>query len=326
MNPGTSPARAPVLSGVLVTLGAAGALVPGVPPWLALLMGAAIGLSWGPPTWLPVTRIMHTTLQLAVVGIGAGINLAVVGRVGLSSIGYTMIGLVFTLIVGVVLAKRGGVGPHVGALLFAGTGICGGSAIAAVAPAIRARADETSASISTVFLLNAVALLIFPALGRWLGLDPGEFGLWCALAIHDTSSVVGAALTGGPDALVTATTVKLVRSLWIVPVTLALGFAFRRIRPAAGAAKLPVPWFIGGFVLLSAMFTAMPALAGWIDPIAMAARALLSLTLFLIGLNMSRAVWRRVGYRALLVGVGLWIAVATGTLLAIKLGWISQEV
>ena len=212
-----------------------------------------------------------------------------------------------------------------GALICAGTGICGGSAIAAVAPAIEAEPAETSASLATVFLLNGVALLIFPPLGSLAGLNPHAFGLWCALAIHDTSSVTGAAMTHGPEALATATTVKLARALWIVPVALALGWWFARDRAAtAGARKrgVKVPWFIAGFVALSALFTFLPAAAPAAPWIVRGARIALTLTLFFIGAGLDRAAVRTDGARPFIHGVLLWLIVGSGTLAAIKANWI----
>jgi len=220
------------------------------------------------------------------------------------------------------LARRLGVAPRVAALVCAGTGICGGSAIAAAAPVIQAEPGETSAALATVFLLNAVALLVFPLIGTWAGLDPHAFGLWCALAIHDTSSVTGAAMTHGPVALATATTVKLARALWIVPVAFALGAWFRRGAGGGGRGAARIPWFIGGFILLSALFTLLPAWHPAAAVVAAAARSLLTLTLFFIGAGLDRAAMRAVGARPFLHGVLLWIVIGSASLAAILAGWI----
>jgi uncharacterized integral membrane protein (TIGR00698 family) len=243
--------------------------------------------------------------------------------VGLQGLGYTLAGLLATFALGAWLAGRLGVAPKIAALVCAGTGICGGSAIAAAAPAIGAKAEETSVALAVVFVLNGVALLVFPPLGAWLHLDAHAFGLWCALAIHDTSSVTGAALTHSAEALATATTVKLARALWIVPVALALGAWFRRgagDTPARG--RVAVPWFIAGFVALSALFTFAPALQPLARPVALGARALLTLTLFLIGAGLSRTVLRTVGVRPLGYAVLLWLVIGTATLGAILAGLI----
>jgi uncharacterized integral membrane protein (TIGR00698 family) len=321
---GVQPERpAHRLAIVLMPMGAAAALLPWTPPWAALLAGAALALTFGNPCQHAAGNAAKWLLQIAVVGLGAGVNLAVVGRVGAHGIGYTLAGLIATFAVGTWLARTLTIAPKIGALICAGTAICGGSAIAAAAPAIDAKADETSAALAVVFLLNGVALLLFPPLGTWLRLDPHQFGLWCALAIHDTSSVTGAALTHGADALATATTVKLARALWIVPVALALAAWFRRREKApARAAGLRVPWFIAGFVALSALFTFAPSVQPAAKPIAAASRAALTLTLYLIGSGLSRSVVRAVGVRPLVHAVALWLVVGTATLAAIMGGVI----
>lgn len=309
------------VAAVLLPLGAAAALIPGVPPWAALLAGAALALTLGNPCAAAAGRTAKWLLQIAVVGLGAGIDLGVVARVGGQGFGYTFVGLGATFAAGAWLAGRLGVGAKVAALVCAGTGICGGSAIAAAAPAIDARPEETSAALAVVFLLNGVALLVFPVVGTWAGLDARQFGLWCALAIHDTSSVTGAALTHGHEALAIATTVKLARALWIVPVALLLGAWFRR---GTGTARggLPVPWFIAGFVALSALFTFVPALQPAVRLTGAVSRSLLTLTLFLIGTGLSPAVVRTVGARPLVHALLLWILIGTGSLAAILAGLV----
>lgn len=308
---------------ILMPLGAIASLLPWTPPWAALLAGAALALTLGNPCASAAGRASRWLLQIAVVGLGAGVNLAVVARIGAQGLGYTLAGLVATFALGVWWARRLGLGDRVAALVCAGTGICGGSAIAAVAPAIGAEPEETSVALAVVFLLNGVALLIFPPIGLWAGLDAHQFGLWCALAIHDTSSVTGAALTRGHEALAVATTVKLARALWIVPVALLLGAWFRRRTGGrVGSTRVRLPWFIAGFVACSAAFTFAPALHPWIGGVAATARALLTLTLFLIGSGLSRPVLRKVGARPLLHALGLWIVIGGAGLAAIAAGWI----
>ena len=322
---GVSASSAHPLARWLLPIGALLALLPWTPPWAALLAGTALALTLGNPCARATTRASKWLLQLAVIGLGAGVNLAIVARVGVQGLGYTVIGLLATFAVGTLLARWLRLTPRMGALICAGTGICGGSAIAAVAPAIEAEPAETSASLATIFLLNGVALLIFPPLGSLAGLNPHAFGLWCALAIHDTSSVTGAAMTHGPEALATATTVKLARALWIVPVALALGWWFARTRAvSAGARKrgVKVPWFIAGFVALSALFTFLPVAAPAAPWIVRGARIALTLTLFFIGAGLDRAAVRTVGARPFVHGLLLWLAVGSSTLAAIMLGWI----
>jgi uncharacterized integral membrane protein (TIGR00698 family) len=313
------------IASVLMPAGALGALLPWTPPWAALLGGAALALTLGNPCASAAGRAAKWLLQIAVVGLGAGVNLAVVARIGVAGLGYTVVGLATTFALGAWLAARLRIGAKVGALICAGTGICGGSAIAAAAPAIGAKHEETSAALAVVFLLNGLALLLFPAVGTWVGLDAHRFGLWCALAIHDTSSVTGAALTRGPEALATATTVKLARALWIVPVALALGAWFRReAATTVGASRraIPVPWFIGGFVALSTLFTFVPAVAPAGKFVGFGSHALLTLTLYLIGTGLSRAVIKSVGLRPLAHAALLWIVISAATLGAIAVGII----
>ncbi|HTL66989.1 MAG TPA: putative sulfate exporter family transporter [Lacunisphaera sp.] len=321
---GVEPDRpADRVAAVLMPLGVVASLLPWTPPWAALLAGAALALTLGNPCLNAANRAAKWLLQIAVVGLGAGVNLTVVARVGLSGLGYTLAGLVATFALGAWLARRLGIGAKVAALICAGTGICGGSAIAAAAPAIGAKTEETSAALAVVFLLNGVALLIFPAIGGWAGLDAHQFGLWCALAIHDTSSVTGAALTRGHESLLVATTVKLARALWIVPVALVLGAWFRRGSGAGPARRrVGVPWFIVGFVAISTLFTFVPELAPAVHPVSLVSRALLTLTLYLIGTGLSRAVVRAVGARPLLHALLLWIVIGGATLGAIRAGWV----
>jgi len=318
-------ARSSVLVKIGVPLVAAATLLPWVSAGTALVAGIAIALTVGNP-WPELARALaRRTLMWSVVGLGAGMNLAVVGRVGLHGLGYTAIGIVCALGLGTLLGRRLGVGRDVSLLVSVGTAICGGSAIAAVAPVIRAKEHDVSIALATVFLLNAVALLAFPVIGRQLGMAPDAFGLWSALAIHDTSSVVGAAAQYGPRALEVATAAKLARALWIVPV--GLGIALHRRRSAAfgaaPAARPKLPWFIVGFVAMAALFTWCPALHPVGEVVTGAAHRVLAATLFLIGLGLSRPALRTLGVRPLVQAIALWFLLAAGTLGAILLGWIA---
>ena len=321
---GVEPERpAQRVASVLMPLGAAASLLPWTPPWAALLAGTVLALTLGNPCAGAASRAAKWLLQLAVVGLGAGVNLAVVARVGGQGLGYTLAGLAATFALGTWLARRLSVGSKVAALICAGTGICGGSAIAAVAPAIDAKPEETSAALAVVFLLNGVALLVFPAIGGWAGLDPHQFGLWCALAIHDTSSVTGAALTHGKEALAIATTVKLARALGIVPVALILGAWFhRKVRQSTRRGSVHVPWFIGGFIIVSALFTFLPAIHAAAKYVGALSRAMLTLTLFLIGTGLSRSVLRTIGARPLIHALLLWIGIGGVSLVGILTGLI----
>jgi len=306
----------------LLPLGIMAALLPWTPPWAALLGGAVVALTVGNPCASKTGSCSKWLLQLSVVGLGAGVNLGVAARVGAQGLGYTLIGLLATFALGAWLARRMKVAPKVAALICAGTSICGGSAIAAAAPVIDAEPGETTAALATVFLLNAVALLIFPPIGTLVGLDAHAFGLWCALAIHDTSSVTGAALTHGHEALITATTVKLARALWIVPVAFTLGWWFRNRGSNSRKRGVQIPWFIGGFIALSALFTFVPSWAPVAAVVTKAAHSGLTLTLFLIGAGLNANVVRAVGPRPFIHGLVLWLMVGSATLGAIMLGWI----
>jgi uncharacterized integral membrane protein (TIGR00698 family) len=260
-------------------------------------------------------------LQISVIGLGAGMNLNEVGRAGVHGFFYTVIGISVTMTLGLTLGWLIRTERDTSLLVTVGTAICGGSAIAAVAPAIRAKHHDVSVALATVFFLNAVALFIFPPLGRYFGLGQAQFGVWSALAIHDTSSVVGAAMQYGARALEIATTIKLTRALWIVPVTLVIGALWNR-GTSAGAGKAKRPWFILGFLAAAAIVTWIPALKPSGHVVFLAAQRCLVVTLFLIGSGLSREALQTVGRRPLIQGFILWVAMGTGTLGAILLGWI----
>lgn len=309
---------------ILVPIGFLVALLGPMGAGGSLLMGIAIALILGNP-WPTETRSYgKTALSVSVVGLGAAADLRVVGRVGLHGIGYTAVGIGAAFLIGTLLGRAMKVQRDTSLLVTVGTAICGGSAIAAVAPVIEAKPEETSVSIATVFLLNAVALYIFPPIGHHLHLSESAFGMWCALAIHDTSSVVGAASQYGEHALEIATTAKLARALWIVPVTFAIGYLRARAskHEVGDDAKPARPWFIAGFVLAAAVVTYVPVLAPAGKWVALGARHLLAATLFLIGLGLSRASLKAIGVRPLVLAVALWLVLGSGTLAAIMTGLI----
>ena len=319
--PVPAPAAAPprTLGHLLVPLGAVLALMPFTSTAAALLAGTCVALLAGNPFQQTTRKWTHQLLALSVVGLGAGMDLRAVARAGLHGLGYTVLSISFTMAVGLWLARRFGVNRGTGLLITVGTAICGGSAIAAVAPVIQAEERDVSVALATVFMLNAVALLAFPPIGHALGLGQDAFGLWAALAIHDTSSVVGAGLAYGPRALQLATTVKLARALWIVPVSLGVG-AFWRRDPNASAvrAKGKRPWFILGFVVAAALATYVPALHAPGQILARVGKQGLVLTLFLIGANLTRDAVKKVGARPFVMGVTLWLIVLTVSLAAIR--------
>jgi len=317
----------------VLALGALLALTPLVSAAVALVAGAVIALTLGNPVHALTHRWTHRLLPLAVVGLGAEMNLGTVARVGLHGLGYTAISLTFVMAAGMLLGRLLKVDRDAGLLISIGTAICGGSAIAAAAPVLRARPHQVSVALATVFLLNGVALVLFPPIGHLAGLSQNAFGLWAALAIHDTSSVVGAGLAYGPRALAVATTVKLARALWIVPMTLGLGYWVAQRQKQAGAdgsgmaaeeaGPVKKPWFIGGFLLVAALVTWVPGLQHAGHLVAMGAHHVLVLTLFLIGAGLSREALRTVGFRPLIQGLVLWLIVASLGLGAVRIGLLS---
>ena len=297
---------------------AAASLAPDVSPGLALAVGAGLALTVGNPFPAQSGRVAKTLLKASVVGLGFGMSLPAVLAVGARGVAVTAAGIAFALGLGLLLGRVLSVDRATGTLISGGTAICGGSAIAALGPVIGAGAEAMAVSLATVFVLNGVALYVFPLVGGALDLSQHQFAVWAAVAIHDTSSVVGAAATYGPEALAEATVLKLTRALWIVPLVLAAGW-WRR-RGGGEGARPAVPWFIGLFVLASAVVAVAPGGAPVYAAVVAVARRGLVLTLFLIGAGLSQATLRAVGARPLVQGVVLWAAVA-GASLAAVLAW-----
>lgn len=296
-----------------------------VPPPVALLGGVAYGFSVPHPLRRQASSLSKLLLQLSVILLGFGINLHQVLQVGRSGFMYTALSIGLATALGLLLGKVFRLQRSASFLITMGTAICGGSAIAALAPIIQANEEDISVSMGTVFVLNAVALLIFPAIGGWLHLTQDQFGLWAALAIHDTSSVVGAAARYGPRALEIGTTVKLARALWIVPVSLLTASWVSRSKGShAGArARIKVPWFIFLFLLASVVSTFFGRFAPVYTQMNHLGRLGLTATLFLIGTGLSKRTLQQVGIRPLLQGVLLWVLVGCASLSAIYLHWIS---
>jgi len=286
-------------------------------PPIALAAGLVFGFSLEHPYHLNAKRLSRLLLQASVVGLGFGMNLQKVLRVGRSGLVYTAAGITFAMLLGWVLGKALAVEGRTSFLISAGTAICGGSAIAAVAPMAHATEEEIAVSMGTVFALNSVALLLFPAIGTALHLTQTQFGLWAALAIHDTSSVVGASAKYGAVALAVGTTVKLARALWIVPMSVGTAMVKK------SNAKIQWPWFILFFCLASIANTYL----GMFRPAYPVLRHFgilgLTVTLFLIGTGISKKTLREVGVRPLVQGIALWVVVATGSLALIRMGWVS---
>ena len=297
--------------------------LPIISPPVALALGILFAFTVEHPHRQASSRTIKWLLQASVVGLGFGINAYSIVKAGQTGGGFTIAGIAGTLSLGLLLGKFLGVRGHSSYLIRVGTAICGGSAIAAVAPVLKADETEISVALGTVFVLNALALFLFPPLGTALGLTQEQFGVWAAIAIHDTSSVVGAAAKFGSEALATATTVKLSRALWIIPVTLATALWIRNSAAAAlsnessseapasaSSTKIAIPYFVLFFILASVITTFLPGasvLGGYIVPLA---KAGLTLTLFLIGTGLSKTMLLTVGIKPLLQGIVLWVAVS----------------
>jgi uncharacterized integral membrane protein (TIGR00698 family) len=310
---------APVLkqmSGNLFFLGIILAAAGVLSPPLALGAGIVFAMFLAQPAGLDAGQLSKVLLQASVVCLGFGMNLREVIQVGTSGFLYTAIGIACAMLLGWLLTGLLKVGKTQGFLISAGTAICGGSAIAALSPVTNASDDEVAVSMGTVFLLNSIALFLFPFAGRMLGMTQSQFGLWAALAIHDTSSVVGAAERYGPVALGIGTTVKLARALWIVPMSVGTAAVKR------SNARVQLPWFIVLFCMAAAMATYAPALQKGYAELATLGRLGLAVTLFLIGTGFSPQAIKQTGVRPLILGVLLWIAVGTISLVAILNGYV----
>jgi uncharacterized integral membrane protein (TIGR00698 family) len=292
-----------------------------ISPPIALAAGLLFGLTTVHHFHVESRALSKFLLQAAVVCLGFGMNLQQVVQAGRSGFVYTAISIAFALALGVLLGKLLRVESTQSLLISFGTAVCGGSAIAAMGPILQASEEEMAVSLGTVFVLNSVALLLFPAIGWAMHLSQTQFGLWAALAIHDTSSVVGAGAKYGPVALAVGTTVKLARALWIVP--LAIGTSTLR----KSKTRIRWPWFIGYFCLAAVLTTYLPRVIpvskGLFSALAQLGRAGLTVVLFLIGTGITRTTLREVGLRPLLQGLGLWIVVASLSLWAIHTGWIA---
>ena len=314
------------------TLFLLGLLIAGsgiISPPIALVGGIAFGFAVDHPLRAESARLSKLLLQASVIALGFGMNIQQVAHAGRSGFAYTAISITTAMVFGLLLGKLLHNGGKASYLITAGTAICGGSAIAAIAPITNANEEEISVSMGTVFLLNSVALLLFPPIGHLLHLTQNQFGLWAALAIHDTSSVVGAAAAYGNQALAIGTTVKLARALWIVPVSLFTAVYMARVVTQRNyptthhRSKVTFPWFIVFFCAAAALATYLPSLHLTFAALNHLGKAGLTATLFLIGTSLSKKTLRQVGVRPLVQGITLWIIVGTASLAAIYFHLIS---
>ncbi|PIF62949.1 YeiH family protein [Flavobacterium sp. 11] len=283
-----------------------------VSPPIALVLGLIVANLFGHPFLELNHKATNYLLQFSVVGLGFGMNVHSAVSAGKEGFLFTIISIVSTLVLGTFLGKWLKTEKKTSHLISCGTAICGGSAIAAIAPVIKSNEKQTSVALGVIFILNSVALFLFPAVGDWLDLSQKEFGLWCAIAIHDTSSVVGAASKYGPEALQIATTVKLARALWIIPVALITAFIFKN-----KSGKIKIPYFIGLFILAMIANTYLPQMKSIGPHFVSVAKIGLTVTLFLIGAGLNRTVLKSVGLKPLAQGILLWGFIATATLISI---------
>jgi uncharacterized integral membrane protein (TIGR00698 family) len=292
--------------------------IPGASPythWLtppvALFLGLAFALLCGQAHPKFNKKTSKYLLQYSVVGLGFGMNLHAALASGKEGMEFTILSVVGTMLIGWFIGRKVlKVDRDTSYLISSGTAICGGSAIAAVGPVLRAKDSEMSVALGTIFVLNAIALFVFPVIGHWLGMSQHEFGTWAAIAIHDTSSVVGAGAAYGEEALKVATTIKLTRALWIIPLAFVTSFLFK-----SKGQKVSIPWFIFFFILAMVVNTYLLAGAPQVGQIINhIARKGLTITLFFIGASLSRDVLKSVGVKPLVQGVLLWMVISLGTL------------
>ena len=297
----------------LLWLLAAGCLLPAVTPPVALLAGLGFAVLIGRTDTRRAAQVQKYLLQGSVVGLGFGIQFDAVIKAGSTGVLVTAGSLVATIGLGLLLAHWLRVEQTAGRLISTGTAICGGSAIAAMGPVLGAQPREMSVALGCVFVLNAVALFVFPAIGHWLALSPEQFGYWAAIAIHDTSSVVGAAARYSPESLAIAVPVKLARALWILPLVMAAAWLVRK-----PGSRATLPWFIFLFIAASALASFVPAGAPVYPWLVQLAKAGLAATLFLIGASLSPGMLKSVGWRPFAHGIALWLVVSGLSLWAVR--------
>jgi uncharacterized integral membrane protein (TIGR00698 family) len=287
-------------------------VTPIISPPIALMLGLLIANLAGNPFLKITGKLTKVLLQASVVGLGFGMNAASAIKAGSQGIVFVFASILGTLILGFLLSKLLRVESKTSHLISSGTAICGGSAIAAVGPVIGADTKQMSVALGAVFVLNSVALFVFPFIGHALHLTETQFGMWSAIAIHDTSSVVGAASRYGAQALEVATTVKLARALWIIPLSLGTALLYKNDR-----GRIKVPWFIGYFILAMVLNTYLPSVNLVAPYIVSMAKAGLTLTLFLIGAGLSFYLLKSVGVRPLMQAIILWVIISLAGLWAV---------
>ena len=282
---------------------------PVVSPPIALFLGIIFVNIFGQV--FNADKIIKIVLQVSIVGLGFGINLKQALQAGSEGFLFTVFSITLIVVLGIVLGYIFRIDKIITQLISFGTAICGGSAIAAIAPILKADGKQTSVSLGIIFLLNALALFIFPEIGQYFHLSQNQFGIWSAIAIHDTSSVVGAASKYGHEALQTATTVKLARALWIIPISFMLSF----LNKSGGNIK--IPYFIGFFILAILVNSYFPAIKEVTDYVVDFSKSSLKVALFLIGTGLSFQNLKNIGIKPLLLGIILWVVISVISLFAV---------
>ena len=293
-----------------------------ISPPVALFVGLIFALCFGAPCQKFNKKLSKQLLQASVVGLGFGMNLVQSLKSGAEGMLFTIISVALVMIVGVWLGRKMRIEQKTSYLISSGTAICGGSAIAAVGGVLKANENQMAVSLGVVFILNAIALFVFPPIGRMLGMSDGQFGTWAAIAIHDTSSVVGAGQAYSATACEIATLVKCTRALWIIPLAFFTAYLYRNDASATGKTKVAVPWFIVLFVVAMVVNTYTPeSLTSTMQPIyqgiAMLAKRMMTVVLFAIGAGLSLKVVRQVGIRPLVLAVILWVVIGVTSLLVV---------
>jgi len=309
--PGTLLKVSPALSKVIFVLCIIACAVLPVDPPIALVMGIVIALVIGNPFAAVNQKAVHWLIQVSVFGLGFGVNLFHAYEAGKQGLIFTVSTIAITLIAGFLVGRLLKIDSKTSTLISNGTAICGGSAIAAIAPIINADEKQMSVSLGTILILNSIALLLFPYLGHWLGLSETQFGTWCAIAIHDTSSVVGASSKYGELALQTAATIKLERALWIIPIA----FTIAWIQKKHGI-KVKIPYFIFFYILAMVIATYFPRPE--YSTIFFLARKGLVIVLFLIGAGLSLDKIKTVGWKPFVQGIILWFLISIVSLIVIR--------
>lgn len=293
-------------------------------PGVALIIGIIFATIAHDPSLTQQTKPWASKiLGYAIILLGFGFNLTNIINAGISGLGYTIVSIGGTLALGLMIGRLLNNQGKISTLISSGTAICGGSAIAAISPVIHAKPEETAVAMGIVFLLNAVGLLLFPYIGHQLNLTQHQFGLLAALAIHDTSSVVGSCMSYGQESLMIGTTVKLVRALWIIPVTLIIAIIYNKLNKRDEMEKeSKKPWFVLWFILASLIVTLFPQLHSIGEKLKHVGESLFVIALFLIGYNVSFINLKSVGIRVLLQAVALWLVVSTLVIIALKYGYL----